>query len=190
MMRLTEDQQALVERCYLGTQGIRDQFQRRFPGPDYDGCAAERLCGQAHRFDPDRSSWRTWGIRHVRGACLDAYREHEAVPARRRRDKWTRHGRVKRTGTLPKIKSLDLRLVEPVGDDSDTAMVLDREVADDIVHGLDPRSAWIIRENVIGGETVASIAGNLGICPSRVCQIKMKALDVIRQRIEQNGGVL
>ncbi len=186
MGRLTEEERALVERCYLATGSIRAQYQRRFPGPDYDGFSAERLCSQAHRFDPALSSEWTWSWRHVKGACFDALNRFDMVTQRHRLP-W----RLKWTSGLPLVFSLEtIPEWQVIGDASDVPIILKRDTEDYLLRGLDPRSATIIKESVFYGEKQYEVARNLGITDARASQLKIEGLDLLRQRIEMTGGVL
>lgn len=179
---LVEDNLKLA-RYAANTAGI-------WPAERYDDVLADAMFGlwdAARRWDATRARFGTFAMPRIRGAIADG---------RRQRDPLTRGSRQRgdlfplSLDTQPAVQTATerLTLADVIGDPNDDMT----QLLDHLEH--EARRAWLaaqvaellprqrhVIEGLIAGRTLASIAGDLGVTESRVCQMKRQTIAQLAQ---------
>ena len=160
----------IVERAWLCSRGIREKFEKRMRGPDYDGYVAMRLVLRASQYDADQSWLPAWACHEAAFACRDARRSYSPIGTRARGE---RPFSVLRESDDPEAFEHQLGRL----DQSDME---EREAFDHMVSSLDRRSQCVLRLLYCEGWRPVDIARTFGMQESTVCRIHQGAINKLR----------
>lgn len=174
---LNEEEREMAAQAWDHGREVVRKFERSYPGPDYDGAFAERLCGSVPRYDGSRSSPWEWARRQATGACLDARRRHGWI--RGPRDGEGRRA-PERTFGLASPGDWD-RLAgrAAVGAERDPAAGL---MVGELLGALPDFLRRVVVGSVVEGYTLRELGAELGVSEVRACQWRKEAFAQLRER--------
>lgn len=165
-------------------------MKRRVPAAEYDDLVGDGMVGlvQASRRYDWRAgvAFRSYAARRIMGEMFDGIRRLGPLP----RSDWRRVADADDDFEAPTVLSLSQQnqageeLVERVP--SQALSTDDEAVAHELVEGimqLPAREAALLARHVLLGEDEADIAASLGVSPSRVSQIVVRARTRLRRRL-------
>jgi RNA polymerase sigma factor (sigma-70 family) len=167
---LTRDQNQLAERYVWLARDVAKRFGRHPEAEEIEGVAYEALVDAAGSYDSSkRIAFATWVLIKVYSRI-----SHHLAAAKLREERFAPLDSVPEPGRD--------------GDPADGLVLAEAlEAADRWCDGLKPDEAVAVRRVVIGGESPAAVAAELGCCVSTVHDRRRRGLSAIRDRLEREG---
>ncbi len=174
--KLTPEQQQLVSQALPHALSIARRHARLYgPSLDFEGAVALWLCQEIAKFDPEKSSLKTWACCHGHFACRDLMQAEIPVKSRKKYFRKARFLSLDRTldrNGVPIAEQIAARAEHRV----------DLEEDKQLLRGLDTRTRTIVWKSIVEEVPLKVIAQSLGVSEARTCELRTSAMEFLRQR--------
>ncbi len=174
--KLTPAQQQLVSQALPHALSIACKHARLYGSRlDFEGAAALWLCQEIAKFDPEKSSLKTWATLQGHFACRNLMRVEIPVKSRK---KYFRKARfLSLDGTLDQYGVPIAELIAAPAEHRD-----DLEEDKQLLRGLDTRTRTIVWKSIVEEVPLKVIAQSLGVYEARTSELRSSAMEFLRQR--------
>ena len=174
--KLTPEQQQLVSQALPHALSIARRHARLYgPSLDFEGAVALWLCQEIAKFDPEKSSLKTWACCHGHFACRNLMQAEIPVKSRKKYFRKARFlsldGTLDRNG-VPIAEQIAARAEHQV----------DLEEDKQLLRGLDTRTRTIVWKSIVEEVPLKVIAQSLGVSEARTSELRTRAMEFLRQR--------
>jgi len=176
LSKLTPEQQRLVSQAMPHALSVARKHARLYGSRlDFEGAVALWLCQEIAKFDPEKSSLKTWASLQGHFACRNLMRAEIPVKSRKKYFRMAQFLSLDRTLDqygVPIAEQIAAPLEHPV----------DFEVDKQLLRGLDTRARTIVWKSIVEDVPLKAIAESLGISESRISKLRTSAMEFLRHR--------
>ncbi len=174
--RLTPQQQEQVSLALPHVLSIARKHARLYgPSLDFEGAVALWLCQEIAKFDPEKSSLKTWASLQGHFACRDLLREEIPVKSRRKSRRKAHFISLESTFDQNGV-SLSEQIAAPAEHQ------FDLEEEKELLRGLDTRTRTIVWKSIVEEVPLKVIAQSLGVSEARTSKLRTSAMEFLRRR--------
>src|SRR5208337_1616970 len=174
--KLTPEQQQQVSQALPHALSIARKHARLYgPRLDFEGAVALWLCQEIARFDPDKSSLKTWASLEGHFACRNLMRAEIPVKSRKKYFRKARFLSLDRT-----LDQYGVPIAEQIAAPAEHPDDLEEDKQ--LLRGLDTRTRTIVWKSIVEEVPLKEIAQSLGVSEARTSQLRTSAMEFLRQR--------
>ncbi len=174
--RLTPQQQEQVSLALPHVLSIARKHARLYgPSLDFEGAVALWICQEIGKFDPGKSSLRTWASMQGHFACRDLLRKEIPVKSRQKSRRKARFISLESTFDQYGV-SLSEQIASPM------EQQFDLEEDKQLLRGLDTRTRTIVWKSIVEEVPLNVIAQSLGVSEARTSRLRTSAMEFLRRR--------
>ena len=177
LSKLSSEQQQLVTQALTYALSVARKHARFYGSRlDFEGAVALWLCLEINKFDPEKSSLRTWAGLQGHFACRNLMRSE--IPGKSR-NKYFRKAQF-----LSLDRTLDQHGV-PIAEQiaAPAERRVDSEEDKQLLRGLDTRARTIVWKSIVEGVPLKAIAQSLGVSEARISKLRASAMEFLHRGV-------
>jgi RNA polymerase sigma factor (sigma-70 family) len=176
LSKLTPQQQQLVSQALQHALAVARKHARLYgPRLDFEGAVALWLCQEIAKFDPKKSSLKTWAGWQGHFACRNLMRSEIPVKSRKkcfRRAQFLSLDTTFDQSGVPIAEQIAAPPEHPVDIQEDKLLL----------RGLDTRTRTILWNSIVEEIPLKAIAQSLGVSEARISKLRTSGIEFLRQR--------